>query len=101
MFSALSQRLGQPVGRSISPKIIFDATIHCFFGLQRPCYVILARMFVNLLFIGLGAGEYDYCLHCHFSASVEFGSDSFQLTNFHHMISTASYIWLSFKHNAD
>ena len=32
---------------------------------------------------------------------VQFGSDSFQLTNLHHLILTASYIWLSLNHNAD
>ena len=31
----------------------------------------------------------------------EFGHDSFQLTDLHHLISTASYILSSLKHNAD
>ena len=30
--------------------------------------------------------------HCHFMPLVEFDSDSFQLTNLHHLISTASYV---------
>ena len=36
-----------------------------------------------------------------FLSLFEFGSDSFQFTNLHHLILTASYIWLSLNHNAD
>jgi len=39
-------------------KVSFDAIIHCFGGLQQPCFIRLVTIFVNLLFLGLETGDY-------------------------------------------